>query len=262
LSTYQYQQQEGSVMNELRGKVAVVTGASKGIGARIAKAYGAAGASVVVGYRSGEEGAERTVKEIEESGGKAVAVRADMANPEEIEQLFAATKQAFGRLDVLVNNAAVYKFEPVDTVTEGEFQRQFDTNVLGPILAAQQAARLFGDEGGSVINIGSVVSRRPVLGSAVYSATKAALDSVTRSLAKELGPRKIRVNSVNPGGTETEGAISAGIIGSDFQKQIVAETPLGRFGQPDDVAQVALFFASDASSWVTGETLVVSGGYD
>jgi 3-oxoacyl-[acyl-carrier protein] reductase len=249
-------------MNELKGKVAIVTGASKGIGARIARTYGAAGASVVVGYATSREGAERTVADIEQSGGEAIAVRADLSNPDDIEPLFAATRERFGRLDVLVNNAGVYRFAPIEEVTEAEVRRQFDTNVLGPILAAREAARAFGEDGGSVINIGSIASRNPPAGSAVYSATKSALDSVTRSLAVELGPRKIRVNSLNPGATETEGLVSAGIMGSEFQKRMVDNTPLGRMGQPDDIAQVALFFASDASSWVTGETLFVSGGLE
>jgi 3-oxoacyl-[acyl-carrier protein] reductase len=264
ISTFVYTSQEiqerEEAMNELRGKVAIVTGASKGIGAGIARAYGAAGASVVVNYASDAQGAERVVRDIEQSGGKAIAVRADMKKPDDVAQLFAATREAFGRLDVLVNNAGVYQFGPIEQITEAEFWRHFDTNVLGPIVATREAAQAFGDEGGSVINIGSGASRNPPPTSAVYSATKAALDSVTRSLSQELGARKIRVNSLNPGITETEGVASAGILGSEFQQRLVGQTPLGRMGQPDDIAAAALFLASDASRWVTGETLFVTGG--
>jgi 3-oxoacyl-[acyl-carrier protein] reductase len=264
ISTFVYTSQEiqerEEAMNELRGKVAIVTGASKGIGAGIARAYGAAGASVVVNYASDAQGAERVVRDIEQSGGKAIAVRADMKKPDDVAQLFAATREAFGRLDVLVNNAGVYQFGPIEQITEAEFWRHFDTNVLGPIVATREAAQAFGDEGGSVINIGSGASRNPPPTSAVYSATKAALDSMTRSLSQELGARKIRVNSLNPGITETEGVASAGILGSEFQQRLVGQTPLGRMGQPDDIAAAALFLASDASRWVTGETLFVTGG--
>jgi 3-oxoacyl-[acyl-carrier protein] reductase len=264
VSTFVYTSDEikerEDAMNELLGKVAIVTGASKGIGAGIARAYGAAGAAVVVNYASDAAGAERVVRDVEQSGGKAVALRADMKKPDDVVQLFATTREQFGRLDVLVNNAGVYHFDPIEQVTEAEFWRQFDTNVLGPIIATREAARAFGDEGGSVINVGSGASRNPPPTSAVYSATKAALDSVTRSLSQELGARKIRVNSLNPGITETEGVASAGILGSDFQRGMVAQTPLGRMGQPDDIAAAALFLASDASRWVTGETLFVTGG--
>jgi 3-oxoacyl-[acyl-carrier protein] reductase len=247
-------------MSELKGKVAVVTGASKGIGAGIAKGLAAAGAAVVVNYSSSKEDADRVVAEITAKGGKAVAVQGSVAKAADVRRLFAETKKAFGLVDVLVNNAGVYQFDALDAVTEAEFHREFDTNVLGPILATQEAGKHFGPEGGSVINIGSVASRTPVVDSVVYSATKAALDSVTRVLAKELGPRKIRVNSLNPGFTETEGIETTGINGSEMAKQLVADTALGRPGRPEDIAKVAVFLASDQASWVTGESLFVSGG--
>jgi len=248
-------------MNKLNGKVAVVTGASKGIGAQIAKELGAAGASVVVNYASSKAGADRVVAEIVENDGKAIAVQGDVSKRSDVQRLFKETKKAFGSLDVLVNNAGVFKFEPLEAVTEDEFHRQFDTNVLGLILATQEAVKHFGPAGGSVINISSVASHNTPPTSVVYSATKGAVDAVTRVLAKELGPRKIRVNAINPGGVETEGARSIGIMGSDFQKQIVAGTPLGRFGQPTDIAPIAVFLASPESGWLTGETIVVSGGF-
>jgi 3-oxoacyl-[acyl-carrier protein] reductase len=247
-------------VSELTGKVAVVTGASKGIGAGIAKSLAAAGAAVVVNYASSKEGAERVVAEITEKGGKAIAVQADVSKEPDVERLFNETKEAFGSLDVLVNNAGIYRFTPLETVTETEFHRQFNTNVLGLILSTREAAKHFGPEGGSVINIGSVVSGTTPPMSVVYTATKSAVDGVTRVLAKELAPRKIRVNSINPGGVETEGSHQAGIIGSDFEKQIVAETPLGRLGQPDDIAPVAVFLASPRSGWMTGEIVRASGG--
>lgn len=247
-------------MGDLTGKVAVVTGASKGIGAGIARALGAAGAAVVVNYASSKEGACRVVEEITEKGGRAIAVQGDVANRDNVKRLFAETKQAFGKLDILVNNAGVFKFFPLEAVTEDEFHRQFNTNVLGPILTSQEALNYFGPEGGSIINIGSVASTAAPPASVVYSATKGALDTVTRALAKELAGRNIRVNSLNPGGVETEGAVSMGMIGSDFEKQMVAQTPLGRLGQPDDIAQVAVFLASSASGWMTGDHLTASGG--
>ncbi len=247
-------------MSKLTGKVAIVTGASKGIGAGIAKELAAAGASVVVNYSSSREGADQVVAEITGKGGKAVAVQGDVSNAADVLRLFAETEKAYGSLDVLVNNAGVFQFDPLEAVTETEFHREFNTNVLGPILMTQEAVKRFGPEGGSVINIGSVVVRNPPPGAVVYVATKGALDSVTRVLASELGPKKIRVNSINPGGVETEGAHTAGIIGSDFEKQMVARTPLGRIGQPDDIARVAVFLASPESSWMTGEILVASGG--
>jgi 3-oxoacyl-[acyl-carrier protein] reductase len=248
-------------MSELKNKVAVVTGASKGIGAGIAKSLAAEGAAVVVNYSSSKEGADRVVAEITKKGGKAIAVQGDVSKAADVQRLFKETKKAFGSLDVLVNNAGVYKFEPLEAVTEDEFHRQFNTNVLGLLLATREAVKYFGPEGGSVINIGSLASRLTPPQSSVYSATKGAVDAVTAVLAKELGPRKIRVNSINPGGVETEGFHAMGVIGSDFQKQMVAATPLGRFGQPEDIAPVAVFLASQNSGWLTGETLLASGGY-
>jgi 3-oxoacyl-[acyl-carrier protein] reductase len=248
-------------MSILSGKVAVVTGASKGIGAAIAKALGAAGAAVVVNYASSREGADRVVKEITGRGGKAVAMQGDMSKSDDVKRLFAEAKRAYGSLDVLVNNAGIYEFKPIDAVTEDEYRRQFDTNVLGPILAIQEALKHFGPAGGSVINISSVASMSAMPTSTVYAATKSALDSVTRVLANELGTRKVRVNAIAPGGVETEGVHRIGMIGSDFEKQMVAATPLGRLGQPDDIARVAVFLASDDSRWLTGERITAAGGY-
>jgi 3-oxoacyl-[acyl-carrier protein] reductase len=250
---------EGFVSN-LKGKVALVTGASKGIGAAIAKSLGAAGASVVVNYASDRAGAEKVAAEIIKTGSKAVSVQADLSKPEEIARLFGEAKTAFGRLDVLVNNAGVFKFGALAEAEADEFHRQFNTNVLGPILATKEAARYFGDEGGSIINISSVVSELALPGSVIYAATKGALDTVTQVLAAELAPRKIRVNTLAPGMIETEGTHTAGFIGTDFQKNVEARTPLGRIGQPDEVARVALFLASDESGWVTGERICVAGG--
>ena len=247
-------------MSDLKGKVAVVTGASKGIGAGIAKALAKAGAAVVVNYSSSKEGADRIVAEIAAKGGKAVAVQGDVSKAADVQRLFKETKKAFGSLDVLVNNAGVFQFEPLEAATEKEFHRQFNTNVLGLILATQEAVKHFGPEGGSVINIGSVASDQTPPMSVIYSATKGAVDAITGVLAKELGARKIRVNSINPGGVETEGTHTAGIVGSDFAKQMVAQTPLGRFGQPDDIAPVAVFLASSDSGWLTGEVIHASGG--
>ena len=247
-------------MKRLDNKVAIVTGASKGIGAGIAKAFGAEGAAVVVNYARDHEGAERVVREITGKGGRAIAVQGDVAQRSDAQRLVAEAKKAFGRLDVLVNNAGVYDFAPLDQVTAEHFHRMFDTNVLGLILATQEAARNFGADGGSVINIGSVASSLTAPTTSVYTATKGAVDAVTRTLAKELGPRKIRVNSINPGVVETEGAHAAGVIGSDFQKGFEAQTPLGRIAQPSDIAPVAVFLASEDSAWVTGETLLAAGG--
>jgi 3-oxoacyl-[acyl-carrier protein] reductase len=247
-------------MNDLKGKVAVVTGASKGIGAGIARSLAEAGAAVVVNYSSSKDGADRVVAEIKKKGGKAIAVQADVARAADVERLFRETTKAFRRVDILVNNAGVYKFAPLEAVTEPEFHRIFDTNVLGLILTTQEAVKHFSAEGGSVINIGSVVSKKTPPASVVYTATKGAVDAVTGVLARELGPRKIRVNSINPGGVETEGFVSAGLSGSDFEKQLTAETPLGRIGKPDDFGPVAVFLASRDSGWITGETLTVSGG--
>ena len=247
-------------MSKLKGKVAVVTGASKGIGASIAKGLAAEGAAVVVNYSSSKEGAERIVSEIAQQGGKAVAVQGDVSKGSDVQRLFADTKRAFGKLDVLVNNAGVYEFAPLADINEAHFHRLFNTNVLGLILATQEAAKLFGPEGGSVINIGSTASRVTPPATAVYSATKGALDAITQVLSKELGPKKIRVNSINPGMVETEGVHAAGFIGSEFHKQMEAQTPLGRIGQPDDIAPIAVFLASSESGWLTGETLIASGG--
>jgi 3-oxoacyl-[acyl-carrier protein] reductase len=248
-------------MSDLNGKVAVVTGASKGIGAGIAKSLGAAGAAVVVNYASSKEGADRVVADIKISGGKAIAVKGDVAKAADVERLFDETRKAFGKVDVLVNNAGVYKFDPIEQVTEDEFHRQFNTNVLGTLLATREAVKHFGNNGGSVINISSVASTDAVPTSSIYSATKGAVDTLTRVLAAELGPRNIRVNVIAPGGVETEGVHALGIIGSDFEKQMIGKTPLGRLGQPDDIARVAVFLASDDSAWMTGERLAAAGGY-
>ncbi|MEO6690070.1 MAG: glucose 1-dehydrogenase [Dokdonella sp.] len=247
-------------MSKLTGKVAVVTGASKGIGAGIAKSLAAAGAAVVVNYASSKEGADRVVAQITGAGGKAIAVQGDVAKSTDVQRLFAETKKSFGAVDVLVNNAGVYQFAPLEDVTEEEFHRQFNTNVLGLILTTQEAVKHFGNEGGSVINISSVVTRLGLPGSTVYSATKGAVDTITHVLSKELGARKIRVNSINPGGVETEGTHAMGIIGGDMEKDMVSKTPLGRIGQPEDIATIAVFLASADSGWMTGETLVASGG--
>jgi len=246
--------------SRLTGKVAVVTGASKGIGASIAKSLAAAGANVVVNYASSREGADQVVAEIAASGGKAIAVQGDVSKSDDVRRVFAAAKESFGALDVLVNNAGVFRFDALEAVTEDEFHREFNINVLGTLLATQEALKHFSTAGGSVINISSVVSTNPVAGSVVYSATKGAVDTITRALAKELGERNIRVNAIAPGGVETEGVHTLGIIGSDFQKDMIARTPLGRFGQPDDIARVAVFLASDDAAWLTGERLTASGG--
>jgi 3-oxoacyl-[acyl-carrier protein] reductase len=248
-------------MAKLQGKVAVVTGASKGIGAGIARQLAAEGAAVVVNYSSSKSGADKVVNDIIAAGGKAFAVQANIAKPAEIERLFDETVKKFGRVDVLVNNAGVYEFAPLEAVTPEHYHRQFDLNVLGLILASQQAAKRFGDAGGSIINISSVVATLAPPNASVYSATKAAVDAVTRSLAKELGPRKIRVNSIAPGMVETEGFHAAGIGESDMRRDVEKQTPLGRIGQPQDIAGAAVFFASDDASWITGESLMIAGGY-
>jgi 3-oxoacyl-[acyl-carrier protein] reductase len=247
-------------MSKLSNKVAVVTGASKGIGAEIARELAAAGAAVVVNYATSRDAADKVVAEIVASGGKAAAIQGDVAKAADVERLFAETKRAFGQVDVLVNNAGVYEFAPLEAVTEEEFHRLFNINVLGVLLATREAVKHFGSNGGSVINLGSVVTRIAPPDSAVYVATKSAVEGITRVLAKELGPRKIRVNSINPGVVETEGTHTAGIIGGDFERQAVQQTPLGRAGQPADIAPAVVFLASDDAHWVTGETLVVSGG--
>jgi len=247
-------------MSKLKGKVAVVTGASKGIGAAIAKALAGEGAAVAVNYASSRKGADQVVAEIEKKGGKAVAIQGDMSKPDDVVRLFAETKQALGKPNVLVNNAGVFQFDPLEQVKPEEFHRQFDINVLGPILAAREAASYFGEDGGSIINVSSVVSTRAFPHSVIYSATKGALDSVTRVLAAELGPKKIRVNTVAPGMIETEGTHAAGFIGSEFEAQAKASTPLGRIGQPDDIAKIAVFLASDESGWITGDRIEGAGG--
>ena len=248
-------------MSDLAGKVAVVTGASKGIGASIAKELAGAGASVVVNYAAAKDDAERVVASIKQKGGKAIAVQGDVSKEADVKRLFSETKQAFGPVDVLVNNAGVYAFAPIEDVTEAEYRREFDINVLGPLLTTKEAVAHFNGKGGSVINVSSVVSTKAFPQTAVYSGTKGALDAVTRVLAAELGARKIRVNTIAPGGVNTEGAQTLGMIGSDIEKQLVAATPLGRIGQPDDIGKVAVFLASDQSGWVTGERIVVAGGY-
>ena len=245
---------------KLAGKVAVVTGASKGIGAAIAKHLAAEGAAVVVNYSSSKEGADRVVAEITKNGGKAVAVQGNVAKQQDVTRLFAETKKAYGRLDILVNNAGVYEFSPLENFTEELFQKHFDTNVLGLVLASKEAAKYIDGGGGSIINISSVVSSITPPNTAVYTATKGAVDAVTRTLAKELGPRKIRVNAINPGMVVTEGVLASGFDSGDFRKQIEAQTPLGRIGEVDDVAPAAVFFASSDSKWITGETLRIAGG--
>src|SRR6266404_1437447 len=237
-------------MKKLEGKVAVVTGASKGIGASIASHLAAEGASVVVNYASSKTGADKVVAEITSAGGKAIAVQGDVSRKKDIDRLFVETKKAFGKLDILVNNAGIYEFAPLEQVTEEHFHKQFNLNVLGLVLTTQEAARHFSPAGGTVA----------APNGAVYSATKASVDAVTRSLSKELGARKIRVNAVNPGMIETEGFHAAGIAESDMRKQVEAQTPLGRIGQPQDVAPAVVFFASDDASWITGESLYITGG--
>jgi 3-oxoacyl-[acyl-carrier protein] reductase len=246
--------------NKLVGKVAIVTGASKGIGAGIALSLADQGAAVVVNYASSKAGADKVVAHIAGQGGKAVAVQADVSKPEDIRRLFAETKKAFGAVDILVNNAGIYEFGALDDVTPEHFHKQFNLNVLGLLLTTREAVRYFRD-GGSVINISSVVATAAPAGTSVYSATKAAVDAVTRSLAKELGPKKIRVNSINPGMVETEGMHAAGIAESDFRRQVEAQTPLGRIGQPGDIGPAAVFLASEDSAWITGETLHIAGGF-
>jgi 3-oxoacyl-[acyl-carrier protein] reductase len=245
---------------KLAGKVAVVTGASKGIGAAIATHLAAAGAAVVVNYSSSKEGADRIVAEIKKNGGKAVAVQANMAKKPDIERLFAETKKAFDKLDILVNNAGVYEFFPIENTTEENYRRMFDLNVLGLLLASKEAAKHFGKEGGSIINISSVAATAAPPTMSVYSATKGAVNSITRSLAQELGARKIRVNSLSPGPVNTEGTSDFFKEGSEMAKQMIAQTPLGRVGEPDDIAAVAVFLASPDSRWITGETIRVAGG--
>ncbi|MCE0521391.1 MAG: glucose 1-dehydrogenase [Methylacidiphilales bacterium] len=250
-------------MKKLEGKVAVVTGASKGIGAGIARHLAAEGAAVVVNYSSSKKGADVVVADITEKGGKAIAVGANVARKSEIEKLFAETKKAFGKVDILVNNAGVYEFAPLEGITEEHFHKQFDLNVLGLLLTTQEAVKHFSDKGGSIINLGSVVGRSAAPGASVYSATKGAVNAITQSLSKELGPKKIRVNGVAPGLVVTEGTAVLGVSDSenDFNKAFVAQTAVGRVGQPQDIATVVTFLASDDSAWVSGETWYVAGGY-
>jgi 3-oxoacyl-[acyl-carrier protein] reductase len=247
-------------MSKLAGKVAIVTGASKGIGASIAKHLAEAGAAVVVNYAASKAEAERVVAEITGHGGRAVAVQANVARPADITRLFAEAKATFGRLDILVNNAGVYEFAPIEEVTEENFHKQFNLNVLGLLLATKEAVRHFDATGGSIVNISSIASTATPPSASVYSASKAAVDAITRSLAKELGPRHIRVNAINPGMVETEGWHAAGLAESDFRKQVEAQTPLGRIGQPRDIAPAAVFLASADAGWLTGETLLIGGG--
>jgi len=247
-------------MGKLNGKVAVVTGASKGIGAGIAKALAAEGASVVVNYASSKEGADRVVHEIKASGGKAIAVQGDVSKQADITRLFAETKKAYGKVDVLVNNAGVYEFAPLEAITEELFHKQFNLNVLGLLLTTKEAVKLMGPEGGSVINISSGVSTIHPPNTATYTGTKGAVDAITGVLAKELGPKKIRVNSINPGMIETEGVHAAGFAEGDFRKWVEGQSPLGRIGQTDDISPTAVYLASADSKYLTGETLRVTGG--
>lgn len=246
-------------MSKLKGKVAIVTGASKGIGAAIATSLAAEGASVVVNYASSQAGADAVVAKITAAGGKAIAVHGDVSKQADAQGIVDAAIKQFGKLDVLVNNSGVYEFAPIEAITEESFHRQFNINVLGLLLTTQAASKHLG-EGASIINIGSVVNRITPAASAVYTGTKGAVDAITGVLSRELGPRKIRVNSLNPGMIETEGAHTAGFIGSDFEKGAVAQTPLGRIGQPDDIASIAVFLASNDSYWLTGEQLYAGGG--
>ena len=245
---------------KLNGKVAVVTGASKGIGAGIAKEFAAEGASVIVNYASAKQDADRVVDEISKRGGKAVAIQGNVAKKAEVERLFAEAEKAFGKIDILVNNAGVYEFVPLEEVTEQQFHRMFDVNVLGMLLITQQALKHFNADGGSIVNISSLASSLTPPTGVVYNATKGAVDAITRTLAKELGPRKIRVNSINPGMVITDGVVSGGFHESEFRTMLESQTPLGRVGQTDDIAPAAVFFASDDSKWITGEMLLIAGG--
>jgi 3-oxoacyl-[acyl-carrier protein] reductase len=245
---------------KLKGKVALITGASKGIGAGIAKAYANEGAAVVVNYASSREGADQVVNEINAAGGKAIAVQANIEKANDVKRLFEETVKAFGKLDILVNNAGIYSFAGIEDITEESFHRMFNINVLGSIFTIQQAIKLFGDQGGVIINTGSIVSTLDMPTALVYTQTKYAIDALTHILAKELGPKNIRVNSINPGLIETEGSHSSGVMQGDAEKWHVSETPLGRVGKPEDIAKVSVFLASDDSYWITGETIAVSGG--
>jgi 3-oxoacyl-[acyl-carrier protein] reductase len=255
-----YKNNSITTMKKLENKVAVITGASKGIGAGIAKHLAAAGASVVVNYASAKAGADKVVAEITAKGGKAIAVQGNVSNEVDVARLFEETKKAFGAVDILVNNAGVYKFGGIEEINAADFHSQFDTNVLGLLLTTQGALKNFNENGGSIINIGSVVTAITPVGSSIYTATKGAVDAITHVLAKELGGKKIRVNSINPGMVETEGTHAAGFIGSDFEAETIRTAPLGRIGQPDDIADVAVFLASEDSRWLTGEILLAGGG--
>jgi 3-oxoacyl-[acyl-carrier protein] reductase len=247
-------------MSKLQGKVAVVTGASKGIGAAIAKQLAANGANVVVNYSTSRQGADKVVSEITKDGGKAIAVGGSVQSEADIDRLFAETKKAYGKVDILVNNAGVYGFASLEEMSAQEYKRMYDTNVLGLLLTTKAALPHFPAEGGSVVNISSVVSTVAPPAASVYASTKGAVDTITKSLAKELAPRKIRVNAINPGLVITEGTQSAGMVGSEFERQAIARTPLGRAGQPEDIAPPVAFLASDDARWITGETIFVSGG--
>lgn len=248
-------------MSKLENKVAVVTGASKGIGAAIAKHFGAAGAKVVVNYASSKEGADKVVKEIIDNGGIAIAVQGDVSKEADVARLFNETEKSFGRLDILVNNAVSQGYAPIELISAEDFHQSFNVNVLGPILTIQSALKLFGDNGGNIINISSGASKSPLQNASLYSSTKAALDAFTIALSKELGAKNVRINSILPGATDTEGAASAGVTaGSDYEKMFVEKTPLGRRGQPSDIAKAAVFLASDDAAWITGEQISVSGG--
>jgi len=246
-------------MNKLKDKVTIVTGASKGIGAEIAKAMAQKGAKVVVNYASDKQGAEAVVDHIIKNGGIAISIQADVTKINDIKRLFATSTEKFGKVDTLINNAGIYKFEPVETITEAEFHRQFDANVLGTILSIQEALKCFNENGGSIINISSIASIKATPMSLIYSASKSAVDAITRTLSKELGARSIRVNSILPGPTQTEGNQ---VIGTEMEDYIVGQTPLGRIGQPNDISKLAVFLASDDASWITGQKIAVSGGFD
>jgi 3-oxoacyl-[acyl-carrier protein] reductase len=248
-------------MSRLKNKVAIITGASKGIGTAIAKHFAHGGAKVIVNYATSKEGADKVVKAITDNGGTAIAVQADVSKEADVARLFEETKKAFGTLDILVNNAVYQQFLPIEQASAAAFHQHFDVNVLGPVLTIQAALKLFGDKGGNIINISSGASKSPMAGVSLYSATKAALDAITISLSKELGAKNIRINSILPGATETEGATSAGVTaGSEYEKMFIANTPLGRRGQPEDIAKAAVFLASDDAAWITGEQISVSGG--
>ena len=247
-------------MSKLKNKVAVITGASKGIGASIAKYFAAEGAKVIVNYASSREGADKVVKAITDNGGIAISIQADVSKEADVIRLFEETKNAFGAVDILVNNAGIYNYEPIEEVSVATIQEHFNINVMGSVLAIREAVKQFEDKGGNIINISSGASNTPLPTGSVYSATKAALDAITIALSKEFSGRNIRINSILPGVVETEGSHSAGVIGSDFEAKLVANTPLGRTGQPEDIAKVAVFIASDDSAWITGEKISVSGG--